>query len=72
MIASTIIGLDIAKQIFQVHGVSADGNLTIKRKLRRSEVLGFFGRHAALSALKRAADRTSGHVRSVPWAMTSD
>ena len=46
MIASTIIGLDIAKQIFQVHGVSADGNVTIKRKLRRSEVLGFFGRQA--------------------------
>jgi transposase len=46
MIASTIIGLDIAKQIFQVHGVSADGNVTVKRKLRRSEVIGFFGRQA--------------------------
>jgi transposase len=44
MVESTIIGLDVAKQIFQVHGVSGDGKVTVKRKLRRSEVLGFFGR----------------------------
>ena len=43
MVETTIIGLDIAKQIFQVHGVSADGEITVRRRLRRSEVLGFFG-----------------------------
>ena len=44
MVETTIIGLDVAKQIFQVHGVSAHGMVTVKRQLRRSDVLGFFGR----------------------------
>ena len=42
MVETTTIGFDIAKQIFQVHGVSADNKVTVKRRLRRSEVLGFF------------------------------
>jgi transposase len=41
---TTIIGLDVAKQIFQVHGVSADGKVTVKRQLRRSQMIGFFGK----------------------------
>ena len=36
------IGLDIAKHVFQVHGVNGAGSVVIRRKLRRSEVLGFF------------------------------
>ena len=44
MIETTIIGLDVGKLIFQVHGVSADGKVTIKRRLRRSGVLKFFAR----------------------------
>lgn len=36
------IGLDLAKNAFQVHGVGLDGTAAIKRKLRRSEVLSFF------------------------------
>jgi len=41
---TTTIGFDVAKQIFQVHGISGDGKVTIKRQLRRSEVLRFFGK----------------------------
>lgn len=33
------IGLDIAKSIFQVHGVDAHGKPVLQRKLRRGEVL---------------------------------
>lgn len=40
----TTIGLDIAKQVFQVHGVDAAGNVEIKRRLRRGEVLTFFAK----------------------------
>jgi transposase len=40
----TTIDLDIAKHVSQVHGVDAAGNVTIKRRLRRSEVLTFFAR----------------------------
>jgi transposase len=36
------IGLDIAKSVFQVHGVDADGQAVIRRKLKRRYVLTFF------------------------------
>jgi hypothetical protein len=36
------IGLDIAKSVFQVHGVDAAGEVVIRRKLTRGRVLGFF------------------------------
>ena len=38
----TTMGLDIAKHWFQVHGVDASGQVVVRRKLRRSEVLVFF------------------------------
>ena len=41
---TTTIGLDIAKQVFQVHGVAEDSTLTVKRQLRRSDVIRFFDR----------------------------
>ena len=40
----TTIGLDIAKHVFQVHGVDAAGNVAIKRRLRLGEVLTFFAK----------------------------
>lgn len=36
------IGLDLAKNIFQVHGVDAGGKVMFRRRLRRSELLRFF------------------------------
>lgn len=41
------IGLDIAKSIFQVHGVAADGEVVIRRQLRRAQMLGFFAKQPA-------------------------
>jgi transposase len=38
----TRIGLDIAKSVFQVHGVDAAGQVVIRRKLKRRYVLAFF------------------------------
>jgi transposase len=38
----TTIGLDIAKRVFQAHGVNAAGQAVLRRKLGRSEVLEFF------------------------------
>jgi transposase len=35
------IGLDIAKSVFQVHGVDADGKVVIRRKLKRRYLLAF-------------------------------
>ena len=38
----TTIGLDIAKLLFQVHGIDAEGNVKIRRRLKRRYVLPFF------------------------------
>jgi transposase len=42
MQAVTTIGLDIAKSVFQVHGIDAEGNVLIRRQLKRRYVLAFF------------------------------
>jgi hypothetical protein len=36
------IGLDIAKWVFQVHGVDADGAVVIRKRISRAKVLEFF------------------------------
>lgn len=36
------VGLDLAKNVFQVHAIAADGAVLIRRKLRRTEVIRFF------------------------------
>ena len=38
----TTIGLDIAKSVFQVHGIDAEGKVMIRRQLKRRYVLAFF------------------------------
>ncbi len=36
------IGVDLAKNVFQVHGVDAEGAVVFRRQLRRRQVLPFF------------------------------
>ena len=36
------IGLDIAKSVFQVHGIDADGKVIVRRQFKRRYVLAFF------------------------------
>jgi len=43
----TTIGLDLAKNVFQIHGVDASGRAVVRRQLRRSQVLPFFEKQAA-------------------------
>ena len=38
------IGLDIAKSVFQVHGVDAAGQMVVRRQLKRRQVLAFFAK----------------------------
>jgi transposase len=42
MQAITTIGLDIAKSVFQVHGIDAEGNVIVRRQLKRRHILAFF------------------------------
>jgi transposase len=38
----TTIGLDIAKNVFQVHGIDAAEKVVVRKQLRRGQILGFF------------------------------
>ena len=38
----TTIGLDLAKSVFQIHGVDAHGKVVTSKRLRRDAVLTFF------------------------------
>ena len=38
----TTIGLDIAKNVFQVHGIDANEKVVVRKQLRRSRVIAFF------------------------------
>jgi transposase len=40
-------GIDLAKSVFQVHGVDASGQTVVARQLRRGQVLPFFAKQAA-------------------------
>ena len=41
---TTTVGLDLAKTVFQVHGVDRHGRMVLTRQLRRKQVAGFFAR----------------------------
>jgi len=63
----TTIGLDIAKSVFQVHGVDAAGQVVIRRQLKRRQVLAFFeklspvlGWHRSLRLVAPLVPRTPG------------
>ena len=44
----TTIGLDIAKSVFQVHGVDAAGQVVIRRQLKRRSVAGVLSEAVAM------------------------
>ena len=71
------IGLDIAKSVFQVHGIDADGQVVIRRQLKRRYVLAFFEKLApCLIGIEACASshhwsrqlRALGHMRLMPPA----
>ena len=74
----TTVGLDIAKSVFQVHGVDAAGQVVIRRQLKRRYVLAFFQKlPACLVGIEACASshhwsrelKTLGHtVRLMPPA----
>ena len=57
----TTIGLDLAKHVFQAHGVDAEGATVVRKQLRRAQVLAFFSRLPPVwLAWRRARRRTTG------------
>jgi transposase len=41
-----VIGLDLAKSVFQVHGMDRDGEVVVRKQLRRAQLRKFFARLA--------------------------
>ena len=67
----TTIGLDIAKSVFQVHGIEAEGKVIIRRQLKRRYVLAFFEKRAWLGsrpAPRRIIGRASSRHSDIPCA----
>ena len=63
------IGVDLAKNVFQIHGVDAEGTVVVRRQLRRGQMLPFSrNSRPAWWAWKRAPPYITGHGRSKPWA----
>ena len=57
----TTIGLDLAKQVFQVHGVDAKGATVLRKQLRRTQVLASSVDYLLVwLAWRRARRRTTG------------
>lgn len=48
------IGVDLAKNVFQIHGVDGNGKVVITRQLRRKQVIEFFGKIAPCLVGKEA------------------
>jgi hypothetical protein len=65
MQAVTTIGLDIAKSVFQIHGVDAAGNVIVRRQLKRRYVLPFFQK---LPPCLVGIEASRPVLRPAPWA----
>jgi transposase len=53
----TTVGLDLAKHVFQVHGVDASGRVVIAKAMRRNKLLEFFASLPSSLVGSRPADR---------------
>jgi transposase len=63
------VGVDLAKHVFQVHGVDEAGSVVLRRRLRRSEILAFSARLGpTLVGMEAVRRRITGRVSSESWA----
>jgi hypothetical protein len=66
------IGLDLAKNVFQLHGVDAKGRVVVRRRLRRAEVMRFFAELPPCRVgWRRVPEHTTGRGRSASSATRS-
>ena len=58
----SIIGLDLAKNVFQAHGAGVDGSVVFRRKLSRAQLLKFMAAHLALHGRRHHFFETSSFI----------
>ncbi|WP_170419817.1 IS110 family transposase [Ruegeria atlantica] len=61
----TIIGVDLAKQVFQVHGARADGSVAFRKKLSRAQFMPFLAKHPQCTIAMEACATAHGWGREI-------
>jgi len=61
----SIIGMDLAKNVFQVHGAATDGSVVFRRKLRRGQVLSFFAEQPTCTVAMEACASAHHWARAI-------
>ena len=61
----TMIGLDTAKSVFQVHAVNEAGEVVVRRKLQRSELIAFFEKQASCTVIMEACGAAHHWARAL-------
>jgi len=61
----TMIGLDTAKSVFQVHAVNEAGEVVVRRKLQRSELIAFFEKQASCTVVMEACGAAHHWARAL-------
>ena len=63
----TIIGVDLAKNVFQLHGAAADGSVVYRKKLSRPQFARFMGKHPACEVAMEACPSTAMTASRSTW-----
>ena len=68
----TTIGLDLAKNVFQVDGINSAGEVVVKKTLRRVQMRRFFQQlDPCLVGIEACGPATTGRARLPSWATRS-
>src|SRR5215475_15141595 len=62
---ATIIGIDLAKRAFQVHGATQDGRPVFRKKVSRSQLLGFLAKQSPAVVAMKACATAHGWGRAI-------
>ena len=66
------VGLDLAKNVFQVHAIDESGEVIVAKALRRRQMMPFFSKlEPCLIGIEACGTVTSGLVRSRLWVIRS-
>lgn len=61
----TMIGVDLAKSVFQLHGASMSGHLKFRKKMTRNQFRDFMSKHEPAVVVMEACDSTSYWAREM-------
>ena len=62
---ATIIGIDLAKRVFQVHGATQDGRPAFRKKVSRAQFLGFLAKQSPAVVAMEACATAHGWGRAI-------